>query len=101
MKYKSTIDISPWGKREEKWQMTDGREVTAHSAEMLKSFVDKEGLKAWTKWDISAHEFSQIVLNWFCDEGRKCYLKFLKSWKKKKNSSGMIIFFKVQVVKIW
>lgn len=29
--------------------MTDGREVTVHFAEMLKSFVDKGSLKAGTK----------------------------------------------------
>lgn len=82
MKYKSAIDISSWGIREKEWHMTDGREATVHFAEMLKSFVDKESLKAWTKWDISAHAFSQLVLNWFCDEGRKMLFKVSEDLKK-------------------
>jgi len=73
--------------------MTDGRRLTVHFAEMLKSFVDKESLKAWTKWDISAHTFSQPVLNWFCDEGRKMLFQVYEVLKK--NSSWMITFFKV------
>lgn len=49
MNYKLAIDISPWGVRAKERHMTDGRKVTLHFAEMLKSFVDKESLKARIK----------------------------------------------------
>lgn len=82
LKYKLAIDISPWRVRAKEWHMTDGRKVTLHFAEMLRSFVDKESLKARIKWDISAHAFSQPVFNRFSDEGRKMLFKVYEDLRK-------------------
>lgn len=92
------MDASPWGARAEEWHLTDGREVALRSAEMLKSFVDEESLKAWIKWNVSAPAFCQPVPESRGDEGRKMLFKVYEDLKKRTQT---ISFFKVQVVKKW